>query len=593
MAESLEDCRWLLPLDGGSLPDKRLIGGKGWSIAHMLSLGLPVPPAFVITTEACAAYLDRGTLPEDLDEELAAAVRWLEEQSGRTYGHGTSPLLVSVRSGAPISMPGMMDTVLNLGINARTMAALAAESGDPRFARDTFRRFHELFGEIVLKATVPELDEDEDLAGWLARIETAAGQAIPEAPMAQLTATVEAVFRSWNARRAKRYRTHHGIPDDLGTAVTVQAMVFGNLDENSGTGVLFSRNPLTGEPEPYGEYLRCAQGEDVVSGKFTPQHLDDMKAAVPAAYSELIQAGRSLEGANREAQDIEFTVQHGRLYLPQARAAKRSPAAAVRIAVDMVREGMITLEEATQRITPEQVHTILSPRLADGAAEGATVLASGLGVSHGIGVGIVVTDADEAEQRARAGDEVVLATATTSPDDVHGMLVARAVITEQGGSTSHAAVVGRALGLPSVVGCGSGTVTGLGGRVVTVDGEHGRIYEGALEVVTPCETQDQRLQDLLAWARDHSPLTVYRHAEAPEDTLDLDGVDDAADPANLPSLIKGSRGARGGSIASEEGVLAALDAGLEYIVGEPTLPILLTALQASARSQNSSSKENE
>jgi pyruvate,orthophosphate dikinase len=546
MTHALSGCRWLLPLDGSSLPDKTLIGGKGWSIAHMLSLGLPVPPAFVITTEACTAYLDQGTLPDGLEEELAAAMAWLEEQSGRSYGHGSSPLLVSVRSGAPISMPGMMDTVLNLGINADTMAALAEESSDLRFARDTYRRFHELFGEIVLKATVPDLGDDEDLAAWRARIERAAGQAIPETPMEQLKATVEAVFRSWTARRAKRYRKHHGIPDNLGTAVTVQAMIFGNLDGNSGTGVLFSRNPLTGEPEPYGEYLRCAQGEDVVSGKFSPEHLDDMKAAVPEAYEALIQASRALEDANREVQDIEFTVQHGHLYLLQSRAAKRSPAAAVRIAVDMVREGTITLGEAIHRITADQVHTILSPRLAAGVVDGATVLASGLGVSPGIGVGTVVTDADEAERLGHAGEDVVLATATTSPDDVHGMLVARAVITEQGGSTSHAAVVGRALGLPSVVGCGSATVTCLAGRVVTVDGEHGKVYEGALEVVTPCETEDERLSELLAWAREHSPLAVYRHAEAPEDALDLEGNDDAADPANLPALIRGARGARGG-----------------------------------------------
>ncbi|MEE4108289.1 MAG: pyruvate, phosphate dikinase [Halieaceae bacterium] len=593
MTHALSGCRWLLPLDGSSLPDKTLIGGKGWSIAHMLSLGLPVPPAFVITTEACTAYLDQGTLPDGLEEELAAAMAWLEEQSGRSYGHGSSPLLVSVRSGAPISMPGMMDTVLNLGINADTMAALAEESGDLRFARDTYRRFHELFGEIVLKATVPDLGDDEDLAAWRARIERAAGQAIPETPMEQLKATVEAVFRSWTARRAKRYRKHHGIPDNLGTAVTVQAMIFGNLDGNSGTGVLFSRNPLTGEPEPYGEYLRCAQGEDVVSGKFTPEHLDDMKAAVPEAYEALIRASRALEDANREVQDIEFTVQHGHLYLLQSRAAKRSPAAAVRIAVDMVREGTITLGEAIHRITAEQVHTILSPRLAAGVVDGATVLASGLGVSPGIGVGTVVTDADEAERLGHAGEDVVLATATTSPDDVHGMLVARAVITEQGGSTSHAAVVGRALGLPSVVGCGSATVTGLAGRVVTVDGEHGKVYEGALEVVTPCETEDERLSELLAWAREHSPLAVYRHAEAPEDALDLEGNDDAADPANLPALIRGARGARGGAIASEDGVRAALDAGLEYIVAEPTLPALLAALQAAGDPRHSSLQEND
>jgi pyruvate,orthophosphate dikinase len=593
MSATLSGCRWLLPLDGERLPEKSLIGGKGWSIAHMLSRGLPVPPAFVITTAACAAYLESGELPEGLDDELSSAMQWLESQTGRTYGHGSSPLLVSVRSGAPISMPGMMDTVLNLGINAETMQAFAEESGDSRFARDTYRRFHELFGEIVLKATVPELGEDEDLDAWRSRLEKAAGQPIPASPMEQLKATVEAVFRSWTARRAKRYRKHHGIPDDLGTAVTVQAMVFGNLDENSGTGVLFSRNPLTGAPEPYGEYLRCAQGEDVVSGKFTPEHLDEMKAAVPDAYEALMQASRNLEEANRDVQDIEFTVQHGTLYLLQSRAAKRSPAAAVRIAVDMVREGSIGMAEAIQRITPDQVHSILSPCLKEGASEQAEVLASGLGVSHGIGVGVVVNDADEAEQRAHAGEDVVLATATTSPDDVHGMLVARAVITEQGGSTSHAAVVGRALGLPSVVGCGSGTVTALAGQTVTVDGEHGKVYAGALEVVTPCETEDERLAELLAWAGSHSPLTVYRRSEAPADAIDLEGNDDAADPANLPALIRGARGARGGAIASEEGVRAALDAGLEYIVAEPTLPALLAAIQRSHAATNSPSTEND
>jgi len=585
--------KWLLALDGSNLPEKSLIGGKGWSIAHMLRQGLPVPPAFVITTEACAAYLETGELPAELDDQLQAAMQWLEEQTGRTYGCGHSPLLVSVRSGAAISMPGMMDTVLNLGINAETMQALAVESGDDKFARDTYRRFHELYGEIVLRVKVPELGENENLSDWRARIEKAAGQAVPEAPTEQLKATIEAVFRSWTSRRAKRYRKHHGIPDDLGTAVTVQAMVFGNLDQNSGTGVLFSRNPLTGEPVPYGEYLRCAQGEDVVSGKYTPGHLDDMKTAAPDAYKTLIHAAQTLESTNREVQDIEFTVQQGKLYFLQSRTAKRSPAAAVRIAVDMYREGTIGIEDAIRRVNPDQVRSILSPRLGEGVSNGATVLASGLGVSHGIGVGKVVSDADEAERRAHDGEDVVLATATTSPDDVHGMLVARAVITEQGGSTSHAAVVGRALGLPSVVGCGIGTVTSLHGQTVTVDGENGKIYAGALEVVTPCETEDDRLAELLSWAREHSPLTVYRPDEAPRDTLDLESNDDAADPANLPALIKGARGARGGAIASEQGVKAALQAGLEYIVAEPTLPALLAAIHAGGTPEPSPSIEND
>ena len=579
MGHALSECRWLLPLDGSSLPDVGLIGGKAWSIAHMQSLDLPVPPAFVITTDACNAFLREGSLPAGLDTELAAAMDWLEDVSGRTYGGGKSPLLVSVRSGAPVSMPGMMDTVLNLGINAETMAALSLESGDPYFARDTYRRFHELFGEVVLKVPVPELG-GQDPEDWRLQIERGAKQPAPQTPMAQLTSTVEAVFQSWNARRAKRYRKHHGISEQLGTAVTVQAMVFGNLDKNSGTGVMFSRCPLTGTPEPYGEYLRNAQGEDVVSGKITPKRLDDMEATVPEAYSALVQASDALELANVDVQDIEFTVQQGQLYLLQSRDAKRSPAAAVRVAVDMVKEGLITFEQAIKRVTPAQIHSILRPQLTDAAAETATVLASGLGVSQGIGIGTVAVNADETERRAKEGHDAVLATATTSPDDVHGMLSARAVITEHGGATSHAAVVGRALGLPSVVGCGSGTVTKLEGRLVTVDGATGRIYEGALDVVTPSEMQDQYLKELIIWATKHSPISVYKYSQAPIDTLDLEAIEDAVDPSNLPALIAGSRGVRGGSIATEQGVRAALDAGVEFIVAEPTLPVLLAALRA-------------
>ena len=585
MASALANCQWLLPLDGGNLPDKALIGGKGWSIANMLSMGLPVPPAFVITTEACKVFLDTGRLPAGLADELVEAMAWLEGLTGRRYGGTDRPLLVSVRSGAPVSMPGMMDTVLNLGINVETMEAFERESGDPQFARDTFRRFQQLFAEIVLKSTAPVLEDGAELGAWQAELERLAGQPIPDKPMEQLIATVEAVFRSWTGRRAKRYRKHQGIPDDLGTAVTVQAMVFGNLGERSGTGVLFSRNPLTGVAEPYGEYLACAQGEDVVSGKYTPGPLQDLKDAVPDAYEQLLSASTTLEIAQREVQDIEFTVQDGRLYLLQSRTAKRAPAAAVRIAVDMVREGLIDLPEAIGRITPSQVQSILSPQLGQSAAERATVLASGLGVSHGIGIGTVVTNADEAERRAQAGEDVVLATATTSPDDVHGMLVARAVITEQGGATSHAAVVGRALGLPSVVGCGADSLGNFEGQTVTVDGEHGLIYAGALQVVTPSEEQDERLADILAWAKANSPLQVCSAEDAPGDVLDLHSNQDAADPANLPRLLTGARGAMGGAVASEEGVRAALAAGLEYIVAEPALPALLAALQARTNQQ--------
>lgn len=580
------DGRWVVALDGSTLPERELIGGKAWSIARMRTLDLPVPPAFVVTTRACAEYLRHGDLPEGLDAEIEAGMRWLEERTGRTFGRGDSPLLVSVRSGAAISMPGMMDTVLNLGINEDTMKALAAESGDERFARDTYRRFYELYAQIVLKATPPPLDPDGDLDEWRGAIERAAPGKVPADVAGQLRETVRAVFDSWSSRRAKRYRKHHGIPDDLGTAVTVQAMVFGNLDDDSATGVLFSRNPLTGEHEPYGEYLPRAQGEDVVSGKFTPKTLDDMRTGLPEAHDQLLTAARKLEKANGDVQDIEFTIQHGTLYLLQARGAKRAPAAAVRVAVDMHREGLIDTAEALRRVAPAQVHSLLSPRLAESAAEHAECVAQGQGACPGIGIGKVVTDSDEAERLAAAGEDVVLARATTSPDDVHGMLAARAVITELGGSTSHAAVVGRALGLPSVVGCGDGTVTALAGETVTVDGSEGRVYRGALDVVVPDERDDQRLSELLSWATERSPLAVYRPDEAPGgDVVDLDVTEGGADVDKLPGLLAGHEGARGGAIASEEGVAAAVAAGLRFIVAEPTLPPLLAAVHAAAKGQ--------
>jgi pyruvate,orthophosphate dikinase len=572
--------QWILSIDGSSLPQRELIGGKAWSIARMRGLGLPVPPAFVITTRACHAYQETGALPAGLMDEVRRGIGWLEARTGRQFGGAALPLLVSVRSGAPVSMPGMMDTVLNLGINVRTATALAAESGDPRFARDTYRRFHEMYADIVLGSRAPAFTPDQDLEQMSAAVTALEGTSFPEDPMQQLEGAVTAVFDSWNSRRARRYRQHHAIDDSLGTAVIVQSMIYGNLDDNSGTGVLFTRNPLTGEPTPYGEYLRRAQGEDVVSGKFTPGSLEDMHRLVPDAYEQLLAAAAVLEREQADVQDIEFTVQHGVLYLLQSRAAKRAPAAAIRVAVDMHREGAVSEAEAIARITPEQVRSVLSPRLQSDQVERATTLYSGLGVSHGIGIGRVVTDADTAERLAEDGEQVVLATRTTSPDDVHGMLVCNAVITESGGATSHAAVVGRALGLPCVVGCGPGTVTGLADRVVTVDGEHGRIYDGALAVETPCETADERLAELLDWARRLSPLRVLRPQDAPADTLDLDRHEEAVEVDRLPPLLAGARGARGGAIASDEGVRAAVAAGLEYIVAEPSLPALIAAIQA-------------
>jgi pyruvate, orthophosphate dikinase len=578
--------QWTLGLDGEDLPSRDMIGGKAWSVGRMQALGLNVPPAFVVTAAACTAYLASGELPEGLDEEIDAAVAWLETRAGRSFGKGPQPLLVSVRSGAAISMPGMMDTVLNLGANDATEPALATECGDAVFARNTHKRFLELYSHVVLRSSIAELPETDDPTAWRALIRTSCGGEVPTDPREQLISTVRAVFESWNSRRARRYRQHHNISDDLGTAVTVQAMVFGNLDTRSGTGVLFSRNPSTGAPEPYGEYLPRAQGEDVVSGKFTPRPLDVLAAELPEAHEGLLEAARKLERVGRDVQDIEFTIERGRLFFLQSRPAKLSPHAAARIAVDLVREGLIDEKTALLRITPDQLRLLLSPRIAESALPGAQVLVSGEAASPGVGIGIIVGDSDEAERRAQAQQAVILARPTTSPDDLHGMLASRAVVTEQGGSTSHAAVVGRALGLPCIVGCGKGSLQALIGKTVTVDGRTGKVYAGALAIEAPDERSDAALTALAEWAAKGSPLRVVSPSSPDAcEAADLSANDDAADPEKIGAVLaslKGARGARGGVIASNEGVQAALRAGLEFIVAEPVLPPLIAAARAAA-----------
>ncbi len=573
--------RWTLGLDGADAPSRELIGGKAWSIASMRALGLSVPPAFVVTTQACAFYLSAGAPPDELEQEIADAIAWLESHTTRSFGRGPRPLLVSVRSGAPISMPGMMDTVLNLGMNDETEGALAAECDDAIFARDTHRRFLELYARIVLKAGEIELDQDGDPGRWRNAIAAATGVSVTGDAREQLRGAIRAVFDSWNSRRARRYRQHHDIPESLGTAVTVQAMAFGNLDDQSGTGVLFSRNPLTGDAQPYGEYLPRAQGEDVVSGRFTPKPLSMLAASLPAVHQELVAAARKLESAGREVQDIEFTVERGRLYLLQSRAAKLAPHAAVRLAVDFVREGVIDETTALHRVTPDQIRILLSPRLSDNTLSVGTVVAKGEGASPGVGVGTAVFDTDEAENRARAGEAIVLARPTTSPEDLHGMITARAVVTEQGGATSHAAVVGRALGLPCVVGCGTGSLAALIGKTVTVDGQSGTVFAGALPIEAPDENEHEALMILTRWAAARAPLRVISPSSAAaHNALDLGGNPAAADPELIGDALaayKGARGVRGGAIASEQGVRAAISAGLEFIVADPILPALLAA----------------
>lgn len=569
--------QFILALDGSALPPREQIGGKAWSVARMQALGLPVPPAFVITTDACRAYLEQGGLPETLFGELAAAIVWLEQATQRQFG-GEPPLLVSVRSGAAVSMPGMMDTVLNLGINDASEALLGREVSAPAFARDTHRRFLELYASIVLKCTLPESAGHEPAA--LRKAIAEQGASVPHTPREQLEAAVLAVFESWNSRRARRYRQHHGIADTLGTAVTVQAMVFGNLDQQSGTGVLFSRNPLTGDKTPYGEYLHCAQGEDVVSGKFTPEPLAALEVALPGVYGELMEAARILENEHRDVQDIEFTVQQGRLFLLQARSAKRAPPAAVRFAIEMVDEGCIDSSVALARVSAEQIRTLLKPRLAEGATAGATVIARGEPACQGVGSGVVVTDSDEAEARHARGERVVLARTTTSPEDVHGMIAAAAVITEQGGSTSHAAVVSRALGVPCIVGCGAGSLSALAGQLVTVDANEGVIYAGTLAVVNPSEDDDPALERLTLWASEQCPIQVVSRDTNPPGLFDLDTVAGSEDSEQLAALIVGKKVIGGGSIESDAGVVAALAAGVETIAARQRLPVMLAAIHA-------------
>jgi pyruvate, orthophosphate dikinase len=576
--------------DGSVLPDRELIGGKAWGIARMRQLGLPVPPAFVLTTEVCREYHRVGRkLPEDVPDRVREGIAVLEGDTGRSFGTGPGPLLVSVRSGAAVSMPGMMDTILNLGMNDDVEAALASETGNTAYARDTHRRFVIQYAKTVLKAHLypPEDASPTDLRALAA---DEAGRPVPLEPYEQLWGAIAAVFDSWESPRAKAYRRHWNLPQDAGTAVTVQAMVFGNLDDSSGTGVLFTRNPLTGSGEPYGEYLPRGQGEDVVSGEHTPEPLQTLARSLPAVHDELIAAGRTLEAEGQDAQDIEFTIERGRLYLLQSRTAKRSPEAAARMAVELVHAGIIKASEALRRVTPDQVRATLRPRLDDTIRSEAQLVAKGEPASPGVGAGRVVFDSDAAERAAERGERVVLARPTTSPEDVHGMIAAQAVITEQGGSTSHAAVVSRALGRPCVVGCGGGALAELEGAEVTVDGSRGQVFAGILPTERQDETANPYLSQLLEWAAEEAPCTAYfSGGTCPDDAVDLDSVaaeaagGEQAEATGLREALAGARGTRGRVLETDAGIHAAVAAGVEYVIVEHRLPALLASLSAPER----------
>ena len=574
-------------LDGSALPDREVIGGKAWSVARMRSLGLRVPPAFVIPVAECRQYHDQGrTIDDQLWQDILGGVAAIEEATGRRLGDPANPLLVSVRSGAAISMPGMMDTVLNLGITDAVESGLASATGDATYARDTHARFCHQFGDIVLKADLDPYVAGPTADEVRALVREDTGVTIPTDPYEQLRAAISAVFDSWESSRAKSYRRHWGIPEEGGTAVTVQAMVFGNLGDNSGTGVLFTRNPLNGDPTPYGEWLPGGQGDDVVGGTHSVLHLDALAQMMPEVHAELLSWAGTLELENREVQDVEFTVEQGRLYLLQTRTAKRSPEAAVRMAVDLVNEGLITPDMAVQRVTAEQVDTVLLPQLDPEAARTATVLASGEPACPGVACGIGVVDPDETERRAQAGEDIVLVRPTTSPNDVHGMIAAVAVVTDLGGSTSHAAVVTRALGRPSVVGVGDGVAESMAGQLLTIDGGAGKVYAGRLPLIATEVDDHPALRPLSGWASERCPVTVVHEADG--EVLDVDsvpGVIDAdsgsIDTVALVAALRSAAGAvTGRSLNTPQGAVAILESGVQTIVAQRRLPLQLRLLQA-------------
>jgi pyruvate,orthophosphate dikinase len=514
-------------LDGTSTLPRSILGNKGYGINAMRREGLPVPPAFCITTEVCARHFeDPDGTSASIRGDVLDKLQWLEAETSRTFGAEPRPLLVSVRSGAALSMPGMLDTVLDLGIDDKVEAALA-ELHTPEFAADTRDRFRHMYRRIVL----------DDADGI-----------VPDDPIAQLGGAVGAVFSSWNSARAVAYRTHHGLSALGGTAVVVQAMVFGNMDAGSGTGVLFSRNPMTGAKEPFGEWLRCGQGEDVVSGTFDVEPVSALAEHQPEVFDELMLAAAKLERIATDVQDIEFTVEQGKLWLLQTRVAKRSAQAAVRLALSFHGEGLIDDVEALRRVTPGQIDTLLKPSLQPETRLGATLLATGLPACPGVVSGTAFSGVDDAIDAAEDGTDVILVRSSTSPEDIQGMMAARAIVTEIGGATSHAAVVSRELNRPAVVGCGPDLVSTLEGKTITVDGTQGKVFEGALPLTSWSEDDTPDLAELSVIARRHSPIQARAAGE---------------------SVVLEQN--------TEAGVRAALEAGLRDVVSEHPLLTMLMA----------------
>ncbi|MCX7639200.1 MAG: pyruvate, phosphate dikinase [Pyrinomonadaceae bacterium] len=543
--------KWVYLFEECELPNskegKLLYGGKGAALAEMTRLGLPVPPGFIITTECCKEYhANEKIFPEGMWMQVREKLDHLEERLGKKFGSSENPLLVSVRSGAPVSMPGMMDTVLNLGLNDRTVEGLAKQTGDERFAWDAYRRFISMFGEIVLGIEHEKFErvldrykngwkQDSDLtveelkqvvASYKKIVFTEeSGLAFPENAESQLKMAIAAVFDSWMGKRAVDYRRVHRISEDLGTAVTIQAMVFGNMGETSGTGVCFTRNPSTGEKVLYGEYLTNAQGEDVVAGIRTPKPITKLAEEMPEVYKQLLEVTNLLEKHYRDMQDIEFTIENGKLYMLQTRSGKRTGAAAVRVAVAMFREGLIDKETALKRVSPEQIDQLLHPMI-DPEVK-VTPIAVGLPASPGAAQGIVVFSPDEAEELAKQGEKVILVRRETSPDDFHGMVAAEAILTQRGGMTSHAAVVARGMGKPCVAGASAlninyshneftvGDLTITKGEWITIDGSTGRVFKGKVPTVQP--KLDEDFEMLMSWADETRRLKIRANADTGND----------------------------------------------------------------------------
>jgi len=535
----------------GSAKMKDILGGKGAGLAEMSNLGIPVPPGFTISTEACRIfYKNNGQLPEQIEKEIKENLKRLEEITGKKFGDKNNPLLVSVRSGAKFSMPGMMDTILNLGLNDETAEALAKLTGNRRFALDSFRRFLQMFGNVVLGIPKNKFEEileeikmlnrikldidlnEEHLEQIIIRykelIKRETGSDFPQDPYVQLNMAKEAVFKSWNNERAKYYRKQNNIPDDLGTAVNVQAMVFGNMGENSATGVGFTRNPATGEKLFYGEFLPNAQGEDVVAGIRTPYKINELEKILPEAFAQLVEITKKLELHYRDVQDFEFTIEKGKLYMLQTRVGKRTARAAVKIAVDMVKEGLITKEEAIMRIEPNQINQLLHP-IIDPKAE-REVIGKGLPASPGAAVGKIVFTAEDAIKAAtELKEKVILVRLETVPDDIHGMDVSQGILTARGGMTSHAAVVARGMGKPCVVGCEEMKIyedkkeAYLRGHVlhefdlITIDGSTGEVMLGGMPLIQPELTGE--FGELMQWTDSFKRLGIRANADIPRDAI--------------------------------------------------------------------------